>query len=199
MISASNRVFGLDVMRAMAILLVLLSHAMRFSPIPGATQTQLELYMGFIGVELFFALSGFLIGGILLREMADGTSFRKVLKFWVRRWMRTLPAYYAVLFGTPLLYLLFLHENSVHFSDLFPFIFFVQNFSHPHPEYFGVAWSLSIEEWFYILFPFTWWISIGRNLKKYKPQDIYLFTILLFFIFEITLRSFMIYGKHGIN
>jgi peptidoglycan/LPS O-acetylase OafA/YrhL len=192
-----NRIFGLDMMRASAILLVVLSHAMRFSPIPGATQTQLELFMGFIGVELFFALSGFLIGGILLREMQDGISLVKIRKFWARRWMRTLPVYYIVLLCTPLFYLLFFHENPVHFRDILPFLFFVQNFAHPHPEYFGVAWSLSIEEWIYILFPLIWLIYFRRTMKKYQSETIFKFSIFFFLIFELILRLLKVYGQEA--
>jgi peptidoglycan/LPS O-acetylase OafA/YrhL len=148
-----NRIFGFDVLRTIAILLVVLSHALRFASVSPETHHTLELFMGFMGVELFFALSGFLIGGILLRENETGISAKSVGKFWVRRWMRTLPAYYVVLFGTLLLYTLLYGESNISFSYILPYIFFVQNFTHPHPEYFGVAWSLSIEEWFYLVFP----------------------------------------------
>src|ERR1700754_547977 len=85
---ARSRIFGLDVLRALAVLLVFISHALRFSPLGPQTLTRLELYMGFTGVELFFALSGFLIGGILLRESEKKFSAAAVVKFWFRRWMR---------------------------------------------------------------------------------------------------------------
>ena len=83
---------GLDVVRMLAITPVLLVHYAIFAlksppaliPILGAT-----------GVDLFFGLSGYLIGGILLRDFAGGFSARVAANFYVRRWMRTLPLYWV--------------------------------------------------------------------------------------------------------
>src|ERR1700741_3248969 len=108
-----NRIFGLDILRTLAILLVVFSHALRFAPVAPETHHLLELFMGYTGVELFFALSGFLIGGILLRENETAISAKSIGKFWFRRWMRTLPAYYLVLLGTPLLYMLVYGESNI--------------------------------------------------------------------------------------
>src|SRR5688572_4697894 len=82
------RKIGLDLPRALAITLVLVSHFVKRCEI-----------LGFYGVELFFALSGFLIGGILYRDLAasPGWTFPRVKHFWFRRWWRTLPNYYLFL------------------------------------------------------------------------------------------------------
>src|SRR5579862_944601 len=91
-----SRVLGLDILRAFAILAVLQSHAYFLI----ATHVDEHLYdaLGIDGVTLFFVLSGFLIGRILLKKLR-GTPFARqdLTDFWLRRWMRTLPAYYAVL------------------------------------------------------------------------------------------------------
>lgn len=180
-----NRIFGFDLLRAAAILLVVVSHALRFAPVSPGMHQLLGPFMGYMGVELFFALSGFLIGGILLRANEKGISAKEMGKFWVRRWMRTLPAYYVVLFGTPVLYGLIYGASPVHFSDLLPYVFFVQNFAHPHPEYFGVAWSLSIEEWFYFLFPLVLWSSYGIS----APRKRFFVVILVFLLLGIMIRA----------
>ena len=88
----TERVFGLDVMRASAILLVLLGHATvwfaSFVPV-----FNIGCLGGYFGVELFFVLSGFLIGSILLRWLIDPGSTTTLFDFWRRRWLRTLPNY----------------------------------------------------------------------------------------------------------
>ncbi|MDG1661044.1 MAG: hypothetical protein P8H40_06680 [Winogradskyella sp.] len=54
--------------------------------------------LGATGVDIFFVLSGFLIGGILLRKLEAGqTSFSDLVRFWKRRWLRTFPNYFVVL------------------------------------------------------------------------------------------------------
>src|ERR1043166_7307885 len=86
------RNFGLDILRAFSIWLVMLQHA--GIDIPGMA----PLKIGTIGVEIFFVLSGFLIGGILFREIGKQRPPLQTLRdFWIRRWFRILPLYYAML------------------------------------------------------------------------------------------------------
>src|SRR4051794_25447542 len=94
-----QRVYGLDILRALAILEVVYAHAFRF--------TDSRLPFLYDGVGIFFVLSGYLIGGILLKTI-NTTEFRKenLLKFWYRRWWRTLPAYYFVLVSIILFHVL---------------------------------------------------------------------------------------------
>src|ERR1700722_16417443 len=92
----SCRNYGLDLLRAAAIGLVLISHFSLvfvglFDPNPVVQPA------GFLGVELFFVLSGFLIGQILLRTVLVSPVLPTVKIFWSRRWFRTLPAYYVVI------------------------------------------------------------------------------------------------------
>ena len=86
-----GRVYGLDVFRAFAILFVLIGHSFEHSKIP--PQLQVFGRLGILGVELFFVLSGFLIGSIIMR-LIDKNSFQNfsdIVIFWKRRWLRTLP------------------------------------------------------------------------------------------------------------
>jgi peptidoglycan/LPS O-acetylase OafA/YrhL len=83
----ATRLFGPDLIRATAILCVLLSHTL-----PGATTFAavrgIRGVLGFIGVEMFFVLSGYLIGGILLKQLFQGAldSVAGLSGFWKRRW-----------------------------------------------------------------------------------------------------------------
>ena len=136
---------GLDLVRSAAILLVLYSHTEGWWVQPSPATTITTAYAGRIGVELFFSLSGFLIGGILLRGIEAGFGPAALVRFWSRRWMRTLPAYWVML-G-----LLGSHFAVFDWRSLL----FLQNWAPrqlwtpltPH------TWSLALEEWFYLFVP----------------------------------------------
>ncbi len=141
-----NRNIGLDIIRATAILMVLTSHSWLIFI---AGRYYLSIF-GVIGVELFFILSGFLLGSILFKEFAIAPFSFKTLKiFWIRRWFRTLPLYFIfLLFNICVTNVIF--ETKVWNWKYF---FFLQNFVGPHPSMMIEAWSLSVEEWFYLSFP----------------------------------------------
>jgi peptidoglycan/LPS O-acetylase OafA/YrhL len=164
----STRSFNLDLIRSAAIMLVLLSHASRFAPVSHSTQQYIAPAAGIVGVELFFALSGFLIGRILLNPVDFPDSGNLLFRFWFRRWMRTLPTYFLVLLSWLLLNKLIGGDNQL-LSETASYFTFTQNFSAPHPEFFGVAWSLAVEEWSYLLVPILillFSFSIETNPKK---------------------------------
>ena len=161
-----NRVFGLDLMRAVAIILVLIVHSNGFLR---------EKYPEFLyfntpdGVEIFFVLSGFLIGGILLREFEKGskTLFTTVLHFWKRRWFRTIPAYYIVLILNIILAQNnLIQSNAANFNP--KFLVFFQNFYTYDIWFFYESWSLAVEEWFYIFLPLLsiMYFAFIKDLKK---------------------------------
>jgi peptidoglycan/LPS O-acetylase OafA/YrhL len=153
------RVFGLDILRAVAILSVVYEHGIyllggRVNP---------HLYMSVVfgdGVTMFFVLSGFLIGTILI-DKSINHEFRiaELMEFWLRRWFRTLPAYYLVL-GI-IISLSVLIKNPLP-SNIALYAIFSQNVITVHPPFFPEAWSLSVEEWFYFLVPLAVFIFIAR-------------------------------------
>ena len=150
------RNLGLDILRSLAIGLVLVAHALSFFTRWTAFDLNALYYvLGFLGVELFFALSGFLIGRILLETVLSEGSWPSLRRFYVRRWLRTLPPYYLVLAVLPFLGYRFNWSSLV----------FLQNFSRKDLEFFPVSWSLSIEEWFYLLMPLVllWAARSGRR------------------------------------
>lgn len=154
--TASSRVYGLDILRAFAILFVIYSHS--FFLIIDHIDERLYNVLSLDGVTLFFVLSGFLIGGILLK-IINTTSFiaTDLYHFWIRRWFRTLPNYFFMLL---LLILLSAFRKLDQPDRLVSYFFFLQNFITPHPAFFPEAWSLSVEEWFYLLIPLGLFLSI---------------------------------------
>lgn len=182
--SHTTRVFGLDVMRAIAILIVVDAHA---------TIALQDYYSGGFwhqllpdGVELFFVLSGFLIGGILIRSYEKKGRFDGdlLLNFWTRRWFRTLPNYYLVLCGLILVALGRAWRSGLHHAlpakgVLINYFFFLQNFTRFVPDFFPETWSLAIEEWSYISLPLVLWAMHTLLPAQWPRQRIVLVSILL--------------------
>jgi len=140
----AKRNFGLDLLRALAISMVFFSHGV------SAFET-----LG-VGVDLFFLLSGFLIGRIYLRSQADaheGPGTFTLWGFWSARWLRTLPPYLAALALFALTQLHF-HNNVIH-----PYyLLFLQNYLGV--DGFGPSWSLCVEEHFYLALPLIGFLAL---------------------------------------
>ncbi len=164
-----NRVYGLDILRAIAILIVVVEHGMFL--LPKQVNAIIKIFT-IDGVSMFFVLSGFLIGGILIKLIEQQAADKNLLvQFWKRRWYRTVPNYMLVLV---VLYLVNVAvNNSYSLWDIKSYFIFSQNLYYPHPEFFGEAWSLSVEEWFYILIPMLVFLLI-RVFKLQPKQSILL-------------------------
>jgi peptidoglycan/LPS O-acetylase OafA/YrhL len=143
---SESRVFGLDLVRATAILMVLVAHA-SFMFLPLTHRLEPVWMLGHLGVELFFVLSGFLIGGILARQAAAARL--NVGRFWVRRWLRTLPNYYLFL----AINIVLARWTEGAWPHALAYAVFMQNFAWPQPLFFIESWSLAVEEIFYLIAP----------------------------------------------
>ena len=111
------------------------------------------------GVSIFFVLSGFLIGDILLKTLGSKyLSTKSLIYFWVRRWFRTITNYLFVLVLLIVLNSCFTNHFSVWVIK--KYFLFCQNLFYCHPGFFPDAWSLSIEEWFYLIIPFCLFLCI---------------------------------------
>lgn len=149
----------LDLYRYLAALTVALAHFY--------LQTQYEIaieFVAIIGVELFFVLSGFVLAP-QLQIIAKSRQLSNYFIFLKRRWLRTIPSYLIALSAV-----LFLSDN-IPGSLIIKFITYTQNFLRDSQEnnVYSIAWSLSIEEWFYIIFPSLVLIGLkfginGRNV-----------------------------------
>jgi len=180
-----GRVFGLDLMRTGAILLVLFGHCVFIFPDANTLLHQMMLLSGFMGVEVFFILSGFLIGKILYTLFLQGEfTIGKVLYFLKRRWFRTLPNYFLIL-------LLNIGVASIigySTPDLWKYLFFFQNITSTMMPFFPESWSLSVEEYAYIVLPFCLYFMARITKPKNRPYFFLftvLFLILLFFCNKI--------------
>ncbi len=136
----------------------------------GAPWYLAPLQLGGIGVDLFFVLSGWLLGSQLLKEQ-NKTNKIDISRFWLRRWFRTLPAYYAVLS----MLIFQQYYGNANFEFPWSYLFFIQNFNEKL-SFFSISWSLCVEEQFYLFIaPFLAIIH-----KTEKTQRTFLLTLLLF-------------------
>jgi peptidoglycan/LPS O-acetylase OafA/YrhL len=189
-----NRVFGLDLMRFVAIFWVLILHG---NQIIVKSFPNFPTFGIIDGVDIFFVLSGFLIGSILIKIVnKENYGFKETLIFWKRRWFRTLPNYYFVLFIT-LVYTAFTTNSKLDFN--FKYLFFFQNFITPQPDFLSVVWSLAVEEWFYFLFPLGVFI-VFTFFKKLDKRYLLIFVTFIFIIIPTLYRFkkavFFATGEH---
>ncbi len=139
---------GLDGLRCMAIVPVIWHHTAMSGPLP-------MLHRGFLGVDLFFVLSGFLITTLLLRERAK-TGAISLYKFWVRRFLRLMPAYYGLLIVLALAYLIFRpndQDTQLFINGLPIYGLYLSNWFQPGANNLDPLWSLATEEQFYLVWP----------------------------------------------
>lgn len=171
-------------------MLILCSHStLLLFPESKSTLVKFIQFFGTIGVDIFFVLSGFLIGTILIKHIeAKQTSFRHFTNFWMRRWFRTLPNYYLVLLIN--IGLLFVFNTEIP-KQLYKYFFFFQNFSQQQPDFFTESWSLSIEEFAYLIGPIVLMLFglILRRINKWTFLMTVFLTILFFtfsrYVFQI--------------
>ena len=183
-IDYKNRVFGLDIIRAYAILQVVLIHG---NLVLSNVNTGFPWVRLVEGVEVFFVLSGFLIGQILISTFEKkGFSAGVIMGFLKRRWFRTLPNYYLVLLVNVALVFTGLIDEEAKYIN-YKYLIFLQNFAHPLFGFFWESWSISVEEWFYLLFPAT--IIVGLLFQKRAGvKQVTLIAALLFMAIPFYLR-----------
>jgi peptidoglycan/LPS O-acetylase OafA/YrhL len=169
----SSRISDLDGLRGVAVLVVIALHIFKradyFTENPILASITGLTAVGWMGVDIFFTLSGFLITSILLQARNEGSYFKN---FYMRRALRIVPLYLVLI-----LFVLFLApkvepEFTANLSVLLPILLlYQQNWIVPladlyMTEYLGVTWSLAIEEQFYVLWPFLVYYLNTKQLIK---------------------------------
>ncbi len=160
----SNRLHGLDHLRAIAILLVIIYHYYG-EGVPSWLVPVKRI--GWTGVDLFFVLSGYLIGYQLLKEYKKNAGIN-IKRFYLKRFFRIIPAYLAVLIMS--FSIGDLHEGRG-LPPLWKFLTFTQNYGMDYrtQSTFSHAWSLCVEEQFYLLLPVSIILIFKNRLQKITP------------------------------
>jgi len=134
----SPRLQGLDTLRAFAIIIVLLFHYMVV--VSNENTFGYITRIGWMGVDLFFVLSGYLIGNQVFSAVKKQQNF-SLKQFYIRRFLRTLPNYYVVF----LLYFIFPDTlNGVTTAPIWKFLSFTQKLEFRPMVVFSHSWSLCI-------------------------------------------------------
>ena len=179
----AKRVVGLDILRSIAILMVMFIHGRNL--LPDHVKYYYNKFFPDIidGVSIFFVLSGFLIGGILLKILRNTSfTYKDLVNFWIRRWFRTAPNYFLIILFLIGYQMFVLNKTTL---VTYKYFLFLQNFATPNPSFFPEGWSLTIEEWFYLLFPFL--IFILNKILSNKQRSLIISTI-VFLIVPLILR-----------
>jgi peptidoglycan/LPS O-acetylase OafA/YrhL len=152
-LNSPERNSAVDVFRAVAIIVVALYHFKEILP------------LGYIGVDLFFVISGLLVGGLLTRSFAGGKKIN-FFKFFLQRGFKIWPSYFIFLgLGTVIAFYL-APDQVIPLWDIKRYIFFYQNYTGaPFHWSFDHVWSLCIEEHFYIMLPIAF-IIVQRIYNK---------------------------------
>jgi len=179
-----GHVIPLDGLRGLAILLVLLLHfTTDMTPPDGslAASVRAAFQVGWIGVDLFFVLSGFLITGILTDNKGGGRYFSA---FYARRALRILPVYFLAVFAAfHLLPRLFQGFDTGGVRTEAAFWLFFQNFKElPYQlsRTVGHFWSLAIEEQFYLMWPLVVFFTSRSTARRIALATVVLSPIVRF-------------------
>lgn len=162
-----KRVFGLDLLRAFAIFCVAHGHGKHY-----LEDTFLDFFTKIPlphGVDIFFVMSGFLIGKSFLSysEKHNGlVNWQKTLTFYARTALRIVPNYLFILIVYYFLVRYRIVEGDIQAFPLWRFATFTQNIVTPFWNFYWESWSLPVQWWFYILFPLLLVLSCGFV----KPQ-----------------------------
>lgn len=194
----SKRALEIDFLRGIAVLLVLFSHHWVFQPFNE---------MGWMGVDLFFVLSGFLVSGLLFHEYRKFGNIKPGL-FLIRRGFKIYPLFYIAIGFTivqmvffPGLYLfpesqkLFLNSNGILVGAIIE-LFFLQSYFF---GYWGHTWSLSVEELFYLTLSALIFLLIRKKMLSDSRRFTYLSLILLALILFFRVISVFINGITILN
>lgn len=163
--SKTPRSKQIDILRAVAVFLVLGRH---MAPCPasvnGFLHSLCEVWNrgGWIGVDLFFVLSGFLVSGLLFREHEKSGSI-SVKHFLIRRGLKIYPSFWILIIVS--LAVSLIRHHPLDFAAVLSEFLFVQNYG---PSVFGHTWSLAIEEHFYLLLAGILFVLTARRTTA-KP------------------------------
>jgi len=181
-----GRRFGLDVLRAVAVLCVVVSHVTPLLFVEWSSNRDIFrwlIYLGPVGVDIFFALSGYLIGGIVLRMITQFNEFAVVRRFWMRRWLRTLPAAYVSAI------VVWFVATPTDVQSYVASILFVGTVNPADvTKELLFWWSLAAEELFYLVLPLLVYVII----KKYPALHTFLISLVVIGVSAMLARAVLL-------
>lgn len=167
---ARGRNVSLDVLRGLAVSLVLVRHFPNHSSAelgwPG-NLVNVVYRIGWAGVDLFFVLSGFLISSLLFRELSSSGAIR-LKEFWLRRGLKIWPAYFAA-YGLLTLKDIVRDHSFLPVQIAWPNFVFIQNYAAEQVRW-PHSWSIAIEEHFYLVLPLLLLFLVKRKGQK-SPRE----------------------------
>jgi peptidoglycan/LPS O-acetylase OafA/YrhL len=186
-----SRNLGLDCLRSLGILIVLLNHGLIgffFSReiLPFEGWLAKFSASAVLSIEWLFLLSGYLIGAIMIRSFESDRNWVACSRdFWLRRWFRTLPNYYLFLILNMVLVYWEWRDGLFDWK----FLVFSQNlaWTENFPYFFGESWSLALDEWFYIVMPLL--LGVAALLGCKNNQRRFLLISLLLILGPMLLRA----------
>ncbi|MCB9772231.1 MAG: acyltransferase [Candidatus Omnitrophica bacterium] len=188
----------LDGFRAIAIIWVMLNHALAFTPdlqhmgLVGKFIGRIG-EIGFFGVDIFFVISGFLITGLLIDDLQDKI---RVKRFYTRRFFKIAPHYLLLVIVGLLVLPLIAPNEQIKPLSVISYLFFFQNYVPPISS-LAHFWSLAIEEHFYLSYPLLLAL-ICRLTTNVKARHILLFVLLITLIVAANfIRAYMFNHHHG--
>ena len=166
------RYSSIDLLRFIAAFSVAISHFLMHS---NGYNLNLEIISS-ISVEVFFIISGFVLAPQII-SIVENKKFENYIVFLIRRWFRTIPLYILSLTLTSISLGYFLS------IDFFKYLLFFQNFLNLSVEndFFSISWSLSVEEWFYIIFP-LFFLFFFRKFNFKNKIFFYYFSVIFIFL-----------------
>lgn len=184
-----ERYSNIDQLRFLAAITVAISHLIISHH---GSNLKIEIISS-IAVEVFFIISGFVLASQILKVAKSG-KIKDYKVFLMRRWYRTIPLYVLSLILTSIIL------NKIFTVDFIKYLFFVQNFIKilVDVDYFSISWSLSVEEWFYIIFP-LFLILLSKFLKNVNEKKIIISTIFFITIIVILRLLLITDSDWGLN
>ena len=151
-----SRIASLDFLRGSAAFAVAIPHFFMARQVGMETAETISI----LGVEIFFVLSGYVLAPQILYVTVERPDLRNLGIFLVRRWMRTVPPYLIALTMVSIV------AHQLFTADFIRYAMYLQNlfFQANSSDYYSIAWSLSVEEWFYITFP-VFLMLLGRIVR----------------------------------
>lgn len=185
-LTKSKRVFEIDVLRGIAVILVMFRH---FHTTDYTIRIPVLQNIGWIGVDLFFVLSGFLISTLLYREI-DKYGNINFKRFFIRRGFKIYPSFYILILFTIIIKLI--SNKGIELKELLAECFFLQSYIKGMLVH---TWSLGVEEHFYILLPLLLIFFIKVSNKKITDTNFISLAFIIIAFFCLCIRCYNAYFK----